>query len=101
MPNIVSYPGPTLLVSPTLYSGIYMVYGTVKNTGTPNFPVFRRLRLHDSHSGNLVQETWSDAITGDYNFRYLADRSYYVVSFDHTGQYNGVIATDVPRILMP
>ena len=101
MATIVTSTGPTASFSPQLHSGVYMVYGTVKNTGSPNFPVYRRLRLHDTLSGQVVQEVWSDGITGDYIFKYLANKSYYVVSFDHTGQYNGVIATNVFPILMP
>jgi hypothetical protein len=92
---------PNLQVGASLNYGNYMIYGTVKNTGLPDFPVYRRLRLHLSQSGAVIDDVFSDPITGDYQFRYLKYGSYYVVSFDHTGQYNGVIATDIYPIPMP
>lgn len=69
--------------------------GTTKNTGTPNAPVRRRVRLHDQATGRLLRETWSDAETGAYQFANLPAGTYYVTSFDHTGTYNGEIMTDV------
>jgi hypothetical protein len=48
----------------------------------------------------VIAETWSVAVTGAYTFLGLAFGRYYVVSFDHTGVQNGVIATDVPLELM-
>lgn len=83
------------------FAGSYMIYGTVKNPGTPDYPVYRRVRLHDMITSQIVDETYSDSVTGAYVFRHIANRKYYVVSFDHTGTYNGVVATDVAPILMP
>lgn len=77
-------------------SGPGTITGTAKNTGLPaNTPVFRRVRLHEQSSGRIVRETWSDATTGAYSFTGLRLTAYYVVGFDHTGQYSGVIETDV------
>lgn len=70
------------------------IAGTTKNTGTPPTPVRRRVRLHEQSSGRLVRETWSDA-SGAYTFAGLCLTRYYVVSFDHTGQYGGVIADNL------
>ena len=78
-----------------LDGGNQRIVGTVKNTGVPNAPVFRRVRLHDQRSGRVISETWSDATTGDYAFNNLALGTYFVTSFDHTNQYNGVIASDL------
>lgn len=70
--------------------------GTTKNTGSPsNLPVRRRLRLHTMATGLLLREMWSDAATGSHQFRNLPAGTYYVVAFDHTLQYSGVIETDV------
>ena len=69
--------------------------GTTKNTGTPNTPVRRRVRLHDQPTGVLVREMWSDEVTGAYQFTGIRAGTFYVVGFDHTGTYNGVIETDV------
>lgn len=101
MATLISHPGPVLSYSPLLHSGTYMIYGTIKNTGTPNFPVYRKLNLHETRTGQLVNSLFSDSITGEYAFKYIAHKSYYIVSFDHTGQYNGVIATNIFPTLMP
>lgn len=69
--------------------------GSTKNTGTPNAPVRRRVRLHDQSTGRLVREMWSDPVTGAYQFTGLHAGTYYVTSFDHTGTYNGEIMSDV------
>lgn len=70
--------------------------GTTKNVGTPsNTPVSRRVRLHDQASGRVVREMWSDPTTGAYQFNGLRAGTYYVAAFDHTGEYNGEIVTDV------
>lgn len=76
-------------------SGAYEIRGSVKNIGSPNTPVFRRLRLHEQISSRFIRETWSDSVTGAYLFDNLRLTTYYVVSFDHTGTYNGVIKSDV------
>jgi nicotinamide riboside kinase len=69
--------------------------GTTKVTGSPATPVRRFVRLHNQETGKLIREQWSNAVTGQYQFRHLAAGRYYVVAFDHTGAYNGEIATDV------
>lgn len=69
--------------------------GTTKKTGTPNVLVRRRVRLHDQPTGRLLREVWSDAATGAYQFTSLPAGTYYVTAFDHTGEYNGEIMTDV------
>ena len=77
-------------------AGAFRIDGTTKNVGTPaNTPVGRRVRLHDQPSGLAIREVWSDPVTGAYAFRRLREGSFYVVSFDHTGQYGGVIETDL------
>lgn len=74
-------------------SGPGTITGTVKNT--PSTPVYRRVRLHEQSSGRFVRETWSDSITGAYSFPGLRLTHYYIVGFDHSGTFSGVIATDV------
>lgn len=70
--------------------------GTTKNVGTPTAtPVRRRVRIYDQVNGRLQREAWSDATTGQYQFAGLRASTYMVVAFDHTGQYNGEIMTDV------
>lgn len=76
-------------------SGPLQITGTTKNTGTPNTPVRRRVRLHEQSSGRIVRETWSDETTGTYSFTNLRLTRYYVTAFDFTGQFGGVIETDI------
>jgi hypothetical protein len=82
-------------------SGVYRITGTTKNTGAPQLPVRRRVRLHDQPSGRVVREVWSDAATGAYSFDGIRMGVYYATAFDHTGIYNGVIATSVIPTPMP
>lgn len=69
--------------------------GTVKVTSTPDQPARRRTVLHDQLSGSPVREMWSSASDGAYQFRRVAAGVYFVVSFDHTGLYNGEVVTDI------
>jgi hypothetical protein len=80
--------------------GKFKVQGTTKVKGTPDFVVSRLVRLHDQLSGRVVRAQWSQAGTGDYLFDRIRSGVFYVVAFDHTGQYNGVIATAVASELM-
>ena len=82
-------------------AGSYRIIGTTKNTGTPPVPVGRLVRLHDQKTGEIVRQVWSDSATGAYSFDHIPPGVYYVVSFDHTGLYNGAIETDVTAEPMP
>jgi hypothetical protein len=75
--------------------GLYKVIGTTKVKGSPDYAVSRRVRLHDQLTGLVVREQWSQAGTGAYAFTRIRRGVFYVVSFDHTGAFNGVIATGV------
>ena len=82
-------------------TGRYRITGTTRNTGTPDTPVHRRVRLHDQPSGRAIREVWSDATTGAYTFERVLPGRYYVVGFDHTGQFAGVMENDVQPEPMP
>ena len=77
------------------WSGQLRITGTTKNTGTPPIPVGRLVRLHDQKTGDIVRQVWSDVATGAYSFEGIRSGVFYVVAFDHTGTYGGVIETDV------
>lgn len=72
------------------------IVGTVKEKHSPaNLPLARRVRLHKTRDGRPLAETWSTA-AGDYSFKYLDPMgNYYVVGFDHLGNYRGVIADNL------
>lgn len=75
------------------YGGPGVVSGTVVIKGNPDAPGYRRVRLFDRKSGRLLRQTWSDRVTGKYEFRGVAmGRAYTVVGYDHTGQHNATIA---------
>lgn len=70
--------------------------GTTKNTGTPSdVPVRRRVHFHDQPTGRLMRVMWSDQATGEYQFHGLSASTYYVLTFDHTGEHNGETTTDI------
>ena len=70
--------------------------GTVKAFGSPNQPLHRRVILIEERSGNVIRETWSDAITGAYSFPEISPQlKYTVVAYDHTGIYSAVIADNL------
>lgn len=72
------------------------ITGSVKVDSTPDYPVWRRVRLFCEHDNRLVGEVWSDPATGAYAFEYInAAMTYTVIAYDHTGAYNGQIRTGV------
>lgn len=85
-----------------IFDGGFQIVGSAKNKATPaNLPVRRRIRLHDQRTGLAVRETWSDPVDGAYSFKSVAAGTYYVTAFDHTGEYGGVIETDIVAEPMP
>lgn len=79
------------------------ITGTVKEKNTPaNTPLMRRVVLLSMPGSRAIRETWSDPVTGVYEFTDVAmDRVYTVVSYDHTGIYRGVVADNLTPELMP
>lgn len=74
------------------FGGFGRVAGTVKEDGSPDVPVKRRVRLHREQDGLLIREVWSDPVTGEYSFDGISqDYKYYVVAFDYTETYTAVI----------
>jgi len=76
--------------------GTATLTGTVKNLGSPNQPVARRVILIEEQSGNVIRETVSDPLTGVYTFSELLPQARYtVIAYDHTGYYRAVIADNL------
>lgn len=83
-----------------LDGGNYKVTGTTKVIGPPLTPIRVKVWLCDRLSGRVVREVWSDAATGAYVFERVRIGPYYVVSLDHTGTFNAVIADHpVPEVM--
>jgi hypothetical protein len=85
------------------FGGAGQIQGSVAVKSDPtNTPVARRVRLHGQIDGRLVAETWSNPLDGAYAFERLRmDFKFYVVAFDHTGVYGGVVETDITPEPMP
>jgi hypothetical protein len=77
-----------------LNGGPGIISGSVKEAGTPDLAVKRRVRLHSRLSGGAIRDTFSEA-DGSYSFKWISMQLYYVVSFDHTGNYNAVIKDSI------
>lgn len=79
-----------------LGQGIGRISGTVKEIGTPNVPVFVRVRLVRERDFLPVREMWSDPITGAYQFDYVDElQKYTVIAFDHTHTERAVIGDNL------
>ena len=79
------------------------IYGTVeqKLTSDATLPLKRRVRLHDSRTGALLRQTWSQE-DGSYEFRDLnPDLEFDVVAWDHEGQFRSTIANNIKPEVRP
>jgi hypothetical protein len=85
-----------------VFRGNGMITGTVKEKSLPiDAPVIRKVRLHRERDGLAIYETWSDAL-GNYRFDKINEHeTYFVIGFDHTGNYRGVIADKLTPSLAP
>lgn len=84
------------------FGGSGKITGTVKEKGSPNFPLRRRVCLIEEASRMLIRDTWSDALTGAYSFDNVdITRKYTVLSYDHTRVYRAVVADGQVPELMP
>lgn len=90
----------TYLLADTIHGGKGILSGTVKEAGSPDIPVMRKVRLHRKIDGMAVRETWSK-LDGSYSFKNIAMQPYYVIGFDHTGNLNAVIKDSIVPELMP
>lgn len=78
----------------TQWAGLFQVPGTVAVAGTPDVPVSRAVALFNKKSRRIAEVTVSDT-AGNYVFRNVSRGPWFVLSFDHTGEYNAVIADNI------
>lgn len=73
------------------------VAGTVKEHASPaDLPRARMTYLHRQKDGKRIGAVLSDAETGAYEFSPVKPGEVcFVVAFDHTGNYNAVIKSDI------
>ncbi len=94
-------PAGVFLLKSLYWGGRGRVYGTVKVKGTPDYAVYRRVRLFRDRDGVCVGEVWSDPTTGAYEFTYVDETlRYTVVSYDHFASFRAVVADNLTPELM-
>jgi hypothetical protein len=72
------------------------IYGTVKIKGVPNLPVSRRVRLFRELDGLCLAETWSNAVTGEYEFLgFDPTYRYTVLTYDYQQNFRAVVADNL------
>jgi len=78
------------------------IVGTVKEKHTPsNIPLKRRVVLLNANDNRAIRETWSDPVSGVYEFSEIDHRrKYTVISYDHTLTYRAVVADNLSPDLM-
>ena len=91
------------MVTGQLGQGIGRVRGTVKRKDSPaNAPLKRRVRLVRERDGLVVREAWSDAATGEYDFKYIDElQTWTVIAYDHEHNFRAVIADNLTPELLP
>lgn len=78
------------------YGGPGRISGTVKIKGTPDYPVSRRVRLLRERDGVCIRETWSDPLSGAYQFDGIDPaQRYTVLAYDHEHQLRAVVADNL------
>ena len=90
-------------LSGVLGQGIGRVYGTVQRKTDPaNIPLKRKVRLVRERDGLVVRETWSDANTGQYEFRYIDElQTWTVIAYDYEQNFRAVIADGITPEIIP
>ena len=84
------------------FGGSGRIAGTVKEDGSPDVPVKRRVRLHREIDGRLIREVWSEPVTGAYSFDHIdATKKYTVITYDYEHDYRAVIADNITPEAMP
>lgn len=82
-----------------LGKGIGRVRGTVKQKGTPDAPVFRKVRLVRERDGLVIREQWSDRVTGAYDFQYVDElQTWTVISYDYLNNFRAVVADNLTLV---
>ena len=62
----------------------------------------RKVRLVRERDGLVVRETWSDANTGQYEFRYIDElQTWTVIAYDYEQNFRAVIADGITPEIIP
>ena len=74
--------------------GRFRVIGTTAIASTPDVPVSRLVILFDTATKRPIRSVIGSP-TGVYEFRYVRRGPFLVIGFDHTGEYNAVVADNI------
>ena len=93
---------PLLTARDAEFGGIGTIYGTTKTKGTPNLPTKARVVLLHQHSKLPVRETWSDPVTGYFEFRGIdTNQQFLTLAEDEAGNFRPVAANRLtPEVLV-
>lgn len=82
------------------FGGQARIWGTTKIKGTPNVPTKARVVLQHQRSKLPVRETWSDPVTGAYEFVGMdANQQFLTLVEDAAGNFRPVVASKlVPEV---
>lgn len=84
------------------FSGPGRITGTVEEKATPNHPLRRRVRLFRDTDGLLVRETWSDSVTGAYEFTGINPAyAYTAIAYDYAHAHRAVAADNLTPEVLP
>lgn len=81
-------------------------YGYFKNSVfidyPPKEPTSKRVVLYSIVDGKVMQQVWSDSLSGQYEFKFIAMRKPYLIfTYDSDEDYNAVMMGPVYPTLMP
>lgn len=83
------------------FGGKGRIVGTVKVKATPNRAVRRRVWLLRERDAQVIRETWSDPVTGEYRFEYIDQtQRYTVLTYDYEHNFRSVVADNLQPELM-
>lgn len=89
-------------ITGVLGQGVGRVRGTIKEKGTVNTPLHRKVRLIREKDGLVIREAWSDPVTGAYDFKYVDEaQTFTVISYDHLHNHRAVVADNMIPEAMP
>ena len=83
------------------HGGPGTIYGTTKTKGAPNLPTKARVVLLHQRSKLPVRETWSDPVTGYFEFRGIdVNQQFLTLAEDAAGNFRPVAANRLtPEVL--
>ncbi|ASS33935.1 hypothetical protein FDI24_gp071 [Acidovorax phage ACP17] len=93
----------TAVIRPTGETGNAVIFGNVKEklqTGTKNFRTL--VILVEEPRMRIIDQAFSDAVTGDYIFKDLLEYARYsVIAYDHKKENPAMIADNVSPVVLP